>query len=136
MLKPTLFAALTLIATPALADDVIYFHSPSGNINCALMSGDYASARCDMVEFMQTYRKRPADCDLDWGAAFQIGPNDRRGYVLCHGDTVINPDSMELGYDTTVTLDEFTCLSEKTGMTCTNADGHGFTLSKARQDLF
>ena len=65
-----------------------------------------------------------------------LGPNDRKGHVVCHGDTVINPDSMELGYGASATLGDFTCTSEKTGMTCTNAKGHGFAIAKARQKLF
>lgn len=128
--------ALILLATPAFADDFIYFHTPSDNIHCMLMSGDFEGARCDMLSLTQSFPKRPVDCDVDWGDAFQIGANDRQGYVLCHGDTVISPDSMELGYGDFVTLGDFTCQSEKTGMTCTNAGGHGFAISKARQILF
>ena len=127
---------LTVLSTPALADDFIFFHSPSGNINCMLMSGDYAGVRCDMLEFTPSFRNRPADCDLDWGDAFEVGINDRRGSLSCHGDTVIDPSSMELGYGASARLGEFTCTSEKTGMTCTNAGGHGFAISKATQKLF
>ena len=135
MFKLTL-RLLLFCATPTFADDFINFHSPSGNINCALMSGDYAGVRCDMQELTQSFPKRPADCDLDWGDAFEVGRTDRQGQVVCHGDTVINPESMELGYGASATLGDFTCTSEKTGMTCTNAQGHGFTLSKAHQTLF
>ena len=132
------FAAVlfTLLATPALADEFIYFHSPSGNIHCMLMSGDDAGVRCDMLELTPSFARRPTDCDLDWGDAFEVGTNDRQGAVLCHGDTVINPDSMELGYGASASLGEFTCTSQKTGMTCTNARGHGFAISKAAQKLF
>ena len=133
MLKLTL--CLACLATPAFADDFIYFHTPSGNIHCMLMSGDYASARCDMQELTQSFPNPPKDCDLDWGDAFEVTQNDR-GHVLCHGDTVMNPDSMELGYGASATLGDFTCTSQKTGMTCTNAQGHGFTIAKARQILF
>ena len=128
-------AVLTLLATPALADDFIYFHSPSGNINCALMTGDFAGVRCDMTDLTRNYQ-RPADCDLEFGDAFEVGPNDRKGAVLCHGDTVIDPGSKELGYGASARLGAFTCTSEKTGMTCTNGLGHGFSISKASQKLF
>jgi hypothetical protein len=79
---------------------------------------------------------RPRDCDLDWGDAFEIGDNDRRGAVVCHGDTVMTPDSMELGYGASVTLGDYSCTSAKTGMTCTNGRGHGFAIAKASQKLF
>ena len=128
--------ALALLATPALADEFIYFHTPSDNIHCLLMSGEFEGVRCDMLELTQSFPRRPADCDLEWGDAFEVGPADRQGHVVCHGDTVINPDSMELGYGASATLGDFTCLSEKTGMTCQNARGHGFSISKARQKLF
>ncbi len=128
--------AFAVLASPALADDFIYFHTPSDNIHCVLMTGEFAGVRCDMLALTQSFPKRPVDCDLDWGDAFEVGPGDRQGHVVCHGDTVINPDSMELGYGASATLGDFTCLSEKSGMTCTNADGHGFSISKARQNLF
>jgi len=127
---------LILLATPALADDFIYFHSPTGNIHCMLMQGDYNGVRCDMQTLTQSFPVRPRDCDLDWGDAFEIGLNDRKGAVVCHGDTVMTPDSMVLGYGASVSLGDFTCSSEKTGVTCTNARAHGFTLSKASQKLF
>ena len=132
----TLVLALTLLATPALADDFIYFHSPSGNIACALMSGEFAGARCDMRDLTQSFPKRPADCDLDWGDAFGIDAGARQGQVLCHGDTVMDPNAMVLGYGQSATLGEITCSSEKTGMTCRNATGHGFSIAKAAQHLF
>ncbi len=131
------FAALfALLATPALADVTLYFHSPSGNIHCLLTSGDYAGVRCDMVELTKSFPTPPADCDLDWGAAFAIGRNDPLGQVICHGDTIINPDGMELAYGASATLGDITCTSEPTGMTCSNAMGHGFAIAKARQKLF
>jgi hypothetical protein len=30
----------------------------------------------------------------------------------------------------------FTCKSEQTGITCFNADRHGFSLSRAKQEVF
>jgi hypothetical protein len=134
MLK--LAALLAFAASPALADDFIFFHSPSGNIHCMLMTGDFAGARCDMLELTPSFRKRPSDCDLDWGDAFEIGARDRQGYLVCHGDTVIDPGSMELGYGASATLGEVTCTSERSGMTCTNSRGHGFSIAKASQKLF
>ncbi len=131
-----LLATPALLAAPAYADDFIYFHTPSDNIHCVLMSGDFAGVRCDMLALTQSFPKRPPDCDLDWGDAFEVGSNDRQGHVVCHGDTVISPDSMELGYGASATLGEFRCSSEPTGMTCTNRHGHGFAITKAAQKLF
>lgn len=129
-------AVFTLLGTPVMADDLVYFHTPSGNIHCVLMSGEFEGVRCDMMQLNPSFTTAPPDCDLDWGDSFGVGPRDLKGYLICHGDTVISPDSMELGYGALATLGDFTCLSEKTGMTCTNARGHGFTISKASQHLF
>lgn len=127
---------LTLLGIEARADELVSFHSPSDNIHCVLMSGEYEGVRCDMRQLTPSFTERPADCDLDWGSSFGVGPHDTKGFLICHGDTVIAPNSMELGYGESATLGDFTCLSEKTGMTCTNARGHGFAISKAQQELF
>ena len=41
-----------------------------------------------------------------------------------------------MAQEETITLGSFSCTSEKTGMTCTNPAGHGFTIAKAKQRLF
>ena len=134
MLRPLI--TLTLLATPALADDLLFFHAPSKNIHCMIATGDYAEARCDIMELATKLPKPPADCDLDYGHAFTIGLQDTRGARACVGDTVADPNAMTLTYGDHVDLGGFRCTSEKTGMTCTNPAGHGFTLAKAKQTLF
>lgn len=131
-----LVIALTLIATPAVADDLLFFRSPSGNIHCLIATGDFAQARCDMIELTPSFTTPPPDCDLDWGRAFSVGPSDRTGQLACVGDTVIDPTAIKLGYGETLSLGSLSCTSKKTGMTCTNPAGHGFTISKAKQTLF
>jgi len=130
-----LLAFLTLMATPALADDFVYFQSPSGNIFCALMTGAYNEARCDMAELTPSYKKRPADCEQDWGSSFSVGPTGKGG-LGCVGDTVMMQDAPVLSYGDSLDVGPFTCTSVKTGMTCMNAQGHGFTLSRAKQEVF
>ena len=72
-----LMIALCLLAgamlpNAAMADDYLAFHSPSGNIQCAIMTGDYAQARCDMSALSPTYRQAPANCEFDWGSSFAV----------------------------------------------------------------
>lgn len=126
---------LTVLAMPALADDFAFFQSPSGNIFCALMTGDYNEARCDVVDLIPSHTKRPADCELDWGSSFSVGPTGRGG-LGCVGDTVMMEDAPVLGYGDSIDAGPFTCTSVKTGMTCMNAEGGGFTLSRAKQAVF
>jgi hypothetical protein len=128
-----LFATL---ATPAAADDLLFFRSPTGNIHCLIATGDYAVARCDMKSLTPSFTAPPPDCDLDWGSSFEVALSSRKGVLGCVGDSVADPSAVELGYGQTLSLGGFDCTSERSGMTCTNPAGHGFTIAKARQTLF
>jgi hypothetical protein len=123
-------------ATPAAADDLLFFRSPSGNIHCLIATGDYAVARCDMISLTPSFTTPPPDCDFDWGRSFEVTLTARQGQPACVSDTVADPSAVELGYGQTLSLGGFDCTSERSGMTCTNPAGHGFTISKARQRLF
>ena len=112
----------------------ISFRSPTGNIHCMIFTGSYSGARCDLSKFTPTYI-RPSDCDLDWGFAFEVGSTGP-GAPLCAGDTVIHPGAAVLDYGHSVTRGGVTCTSERTGMTCRNTQGHGFTVARGRQQAF
>jgi hypothetical protein len=127
---------LTTLTAPALADDLLVFRSPTGNINCLIATGDYAQVRCDMKQLTPSFTKPPPDCDLDWGSSFAVGLSDRKGQLACVGDTVIDQNAITLGYGQTLSLGGFDCTSEKSGLTCTNPAGHGFTIAKVKQRLF
>lgn len=124
-----------ILAQPALAQDYLAFRSPSNNIACAIWTGEFAGVRCDIFSMTPTYRKRPADCDLEWGSSFAVDAQGR-GYLACVGDSVQDPGAFTLDYGRSVSLGAFTCTSEKTGMTCTNGQGHGFSVAKAKQKVF
>ena len=130
---------LLLLVVPGAANaqgSITGFRSPSNNIACQYFDYDrQLTLRCDIMEATVTAR-RPADCDLDYGHAFAIGLQASKGTRLCAGDTVADPNAPTLNYGEEINLGGFRCRSEKTGMTCTNPAGHGFRLSKARQDLF
>jgi hypothetical protein len=127
---------LVLSAAPAAADDYVAFQSPTGNIHCALYEWEgNTSARCDLLDLVPSYTRPPAGCEQDWGAFFGV---DRRGqgYLACVGDTVVDPGNPVLGYGAAVSLGGISCVSAKTGMTCTNADGHGFRVARSAQTLY
>jgi hypothetical protein len=126
-------ALLAVLATPANAQDYTAFQAPSGNIHCWI---DSTGARCDILEATQSFTKRPSNCDLDYGGAFYIDVQGRKGGVACAGDTVANLDNPVLGYGSTIEAYGITCTSERSGVTCTNPAGHGFTLARARQTVF
>lgn len=124
--------------TPALEDYRASHNivTPSGNIECIAFHYDgQESLRCDMGALTPSFTNKPADCLADWGSAFGMASTGE-AQVLCHGDTIVGPERVVLQYGTAIQYGSFNCTSEKTGLTCTNLDGHGFKLSKAKQTLF
>ena len=129
------FLALALIfaTSPATAQD-IGFRSPSGNVHCMIFSGSYVGARGDLSNFTPSY-PRPDDCELDWGFAFEVGVTGP-GMPICAGDTVMDPNAAVLDYGHSVVSDGITCTSAMCGLTCRNAECHGFTVARAKQHAF
>lgn len=135
-MKIKILAAFLAMGTAAMADDYIGFQSPTGNIQCGLYRGEQgASVRCDLMELVPSYTKQPADCEFDWGQSFAVD-DQGKGYVACVSDAVGDPSNGVLGYGQAVSLGGISCVSAKTGMTCTNAEGHGFTIAKAKQRVY
>ena len=125
-----------MAAAPTMADQYAAFQSPTGNIHCFLDEwGSGATVRCDLIDLVQSYTRPPPDCDFDWGFAFALDSRGR-GYLACAGDTVVDRRNPVLGYGQAVSLGGISCVSAQTGMTCTNAEGHGFQVARARQRLF
>ncbi|MFM2356194.1 MAG: hypothetical protein RLZZ528_1930 [Pseudomonadota bacterium] len=122
-------------AGAAAAQEEVWFRSPTGNIHCAIIGGDWTTARCDLRQFSPSFPNPPPDCELDWGYGFEVaitGP----AAPICAGDTVQMPGSTILDYGRSVTLGGITCSSARTGMTCVNREGHGFTVARAEQSVF
>jgi len=131
-------AALGVLALPDPAGaDVWTFETPSENIQCSVgEEADTSDIVCTIIDRSgPPARPRPVDCAADWGHTFAMldtGPvamlceplrRDKGGY-----------DRAE--YGVTGRFGGFTCLSESSGLTCRNEDGHGFSLSRARQTVF
>ncbi len=113
----------------------IGFQTPSKNIYCQFFALDGpASLRCDMMQ-IDVQPRPPVPCDGDYGRAFEMtarGPAER----ICRGDTLYDPSLPVLAYGEIWQRGGFTCRSEQTGLTCFNAREHGFSLSRARQEVF
>ena len=126
---------LTLATTAHAQNGPTGFRSPSRNIACQYFSDDGQNVlRCDIMQATVTAR-RPADCDLDWGTAFEMAARGR-AERLCHGDTVMDPGLPVLAYGNVWQRGGFTCNSEQSGVTCFNTERRGFSLSRAKQELF
>lgn len=131
----TLASLLVIVAGVAHAQDTAGFQSPSKNISCLVFpDGDKSAIRCD-VAVMDTKPKRPANCDLEYGQAFMM---DSRGAAerICYGDALTDKPLPVAAYGQTWQRSGITCTIEQTGVTCFNADRHGFSLSRAKQDVF
>jgi hypothetical protein len=111
------------------------FLSPSRNIACQVFTDNGQGVlRCDIMN-IDTRPRRPADCDLDYGHAFEISVKGSAGRI-CAGDTVMDPSLPVLAYGEVWQRAGFTCRSEQTGLTCFNAMQKGFSLARARQEVF
>lgn len=131
-----LAAILALTAAPATAD-VFLFQSPSGNIVCSVGLGrDSADVECGIVERSgPPARPRPADCTESWGHSFLLF--DRGETEMRCVPAPRRLDGVETApYGETARFNDIACVSETTGLTCRNADGRGFFLSRRRQEVF
>jgi hypothetical protein len=79
---------------------------------------------------------KPGDCELNWDDAFLVADNGDFGMRICHSDTAKDDRMTVLHYDRMWKQGAFTCKAQADGLTCTNANGHGFLLSKSLQRLF
>jgi hypothetical protein len=134
--RSVLLATAVLGLTAAPADAALrLFQSPSGNIGCAMSSGELGvQVRCDIGVRSWTAPPKPASCDLDWGQGVYVGRRGRAGYV-CAGDTTLH-QGPRLAYGKSITLGHLHSTSLTSGVTCTNrTDGHGFSISRQRVRL-
>jgi hypothetical protein len=122
----------------ASQDPEFAFRTPSNNIHClaSTVVADGGYLRCDLkiIESQRLATKEP--CKLEAGDAFAILANGKMGEVVCHGDTVIQEGSPVLQYGQVWRELGFTCQSSQAGLTCSNAEKHGFFLSRTTQRVF
>ena len=89
------------------------FQSPSKNIACQYFDYDgWHVFRCDMAA-MDTRPRRRADCELDYGRAFEMNPKGRAERI-CHRDSVIDKSLPVLAYGGIWQHGSFTCKSMRT----------------------
>jgi hypothetical protein len=113
---------------------------PSNNTYCQFIegvAGDFASyLRCDIKYRYTALPPRLADCELEWGEAYTISEEATLGQLFCHGDTMFDDALPVLSHGDFWRSGGIRCKSERIGLTCINALGHGFSLSKESQRLF
>ena len=124
-------AALAVVALPAPASAAFrQFIMPSRNIACG---GDGHFLRCDILHHTWKAPKKPRSCEFDWDGSIGM---TRRGRVKfqCVSDSMFN--NHVLKYGRTWRNGGFRCTSRVTGLTCRNAAGHGFRVSREKLTRF
>lgn len=129
---------LTLLIGVTASAGAVTFSSPTGNIICVGDTDEIVGVECYIDNIQKSTVKKPAGCQLDWGQTFFVGRTGK-AQVVCHGDvpeSATAPYYKPLGYGQTQYGKGWTCTSKKTGMTCKNQVGRGFTLSRNSQKTF
>lgn len=117
------------------------FRMPSNQVHCMIVTSEGNSEpngiNCEINQtFVRTpVRPRPADCEYDWGQSFELG-NDSDADLVCVSDSVRSDDSPVLDYGNSIKAGKIVCSSAESGLTCKNAKGHGFFLSRRAQKIF
>jgi len=117
------------------------FKTPSGNIVCG-HSGRSDSAVYVACGIESGLRPAPRNTcvDLDYsGKRMSLRASGRAVIDLCAGDPgpfLLKDTAPVLGYGSSWHGRGITCMSRRTGLTCTNRNGHGFSLSRAHSYAF
>lgn len=136
-LATILIPAVALSSQNAMAQDIVGFKMPSNNVYCMLETPyNDNGLRCDIRQVANRLPPQPASCHFAWGKSFEIVPHGSAGRRVCVSDAVYDPRFPTLAYGTQWKQGGFVCESAEAGLTCTNALGHGFMISKAEQKLF
>ncbi len=106
----------------------VSFSSPSGNIRCSLSA---RSVRCDIADQDWAGPTAPTGCPTPPVSTLTL--SSEKAELSCAGSTL--PSGPVLGYGKTQSFGDFRCSSERTGVTCANARGAGFSLSRSAYAL-
>lgn len=119
---------------PAISFD--QFQSPSGNIFCGIGSqAGGAFAECEVDDHSWASPPRPPNCDAGFGDRIGLHQGRPPGFG-CHSDTLYGTGLPVLDYGQSRSAGPITCLSQSSGVTCTdNSSGHFFTVSKESYEL-
>jgi hypothetical protein len=128
----SVLAALGMTAATCAASDYGQFRSPSGGIGCGYYNN---TLRCDVDGGVKPLPPQPKSCPLDWGQGFNLGPRGTAS-IVCAGDTALNRSAQVVRYGTTWRGGSFACSSSTNGLRCTNADRHGFFISRGEAYRF
>jgi hypothetical protein len=100
------------------------FVTPSRNIGCRYVEG---LLRCDILSGLEPEPRFP--CPLDWTGMYVAA--SKYASPMCAGDSAFDGEGPVLEYGSSWSVAELTCDSESSGLTCSDAQGNGFSLARA-----
>ena len=122
-------------STTSVLPDGFGFRTPSGNIYC---NGGLDGAHVDCVIVNRESGSAPPGYNCPVGREFAVSLNERGpasgGCGRSSGRLSTYTDIAD--YGVTGQFGLITCLSQRTGFSCQNADGHGFFLSRRSQKVY
>ncbi len=134
MKRAALLAVIVAALAPASASafKLRMFHTPGGNIGCALVyekGSNESEARCDIARHSWKTPPKPKWCDVDYGNGLSVGAH-RKARFVCAGDTVLH-QGRKLAVGHVIKLGPYKCKSLRGAVRCVNRrTGHGFKLSR------
>ncbi len=129
-------AALCLLILPTIANaDGYGFMTPSGNIYCN-GAVEVSEISCTIVERSgPPAQPRPGSCSAAWGHTFKLGAAGQATMSCANPPSRVDYTDIA-PYGVTGRFGDITCQSESAGLTCRNPSGHGFFLSRGKQEMF
>ena len=127
--------ALALCTQPAGADG-FGFMTPSGNIYCNGFISGGGGIDCWVINRQgPPAQPWPGTCQQSWGHAFSLNGTGPARLTCGPKPKPVNYSDIA-PYGQSGQFGAITCWSETTGLTCQNASGHGFFLSRRSQRVF
>ena len=134
-MKRLFWLLLLTLPTSAHADG-FGFMTPSGNIFCNGHVSGGGGIACTIVSRNgPPAMPKPASCNQVWGHEFSVDGSGR-ATMLCDTRPSRVDYSDIANYGVSAKFGDITCTSKRTGFTCRNKDGHGFFLSRRKQEIF
>ncbi len=113
--------------------------TPSGNIKCLVIPGKPNLLHCTLgrasyASRLQSQCMTPGGGGVDWHG-FELTATGKGG-ISCSGGILYSPERYRPSYSTLIYGHSwrhggFSCLSQRSGLTCRSGSGHGLFLSRA-----
>lgn len=133
-----LFAVAGFLTNAAAAQESQTFHTPSKNVYCyADVTDAVTTVDCELLSknSNKPLRPVPSDCEQDWGNRFALNDSGK-AFMVCAGDTLRSNSAANFPYGRQFDYYGITCTSSEQGLECINNDGHGFKISKSKQEMY